>query len=261
MLAPREIPAEYIRWNKLHHAPWGISRNISRVLRRLFRPYYITRFGGPFGVLPNSYTRLFEYPWAIEQGEVRPGMSIIDLGGGASGFPFVLNRLGATVQIVDPSDTTRCSAWLCSQEVIDEMNSALGTSVRLLPKKLGDCDLAPNSFDRVVSISAIEHFDPDDVPSAFDEVWRILRRGGLFILTADLFLDLVPFTSRIENVWGRNYHLGQYCFDRRFELVAGRPGEIYGSPTFSAARILARRDQCLVGGGHVMAQCMVLRKA
>ena len=53
-----------------------------------------------------------------------------------------------------------------------------------------------NKFDVITIISVIEHFNPEDVLTIFDEIYRILKPGGRLIMTclnpkADWFLHLI----------------------------------------------------------------------
>ena len=54
----------------------------------------------------------------------------------------------------------------------------------------------PNTFDVITIISVIEHFNPEDVLTIFDEIYRILKPGGRLIMTclnpkASWFLHLI----------------------------------------------------------------------
>jgi 2-polyprenyl-3-methyl-5-hydroxy-6-metoxy-1,4-benzoquinol methylase len=55
-------------------------------------------------------------------------------------------------------------------------------NIKLFPKKLdGDLKLPPNHFDLVISLAVIEHLE--NPQSMINQVYKTLKKGGLFILT------------------------------------------------------------------------------
>jgi SAM-dependent methyltransferase len=261
MLAPRKLPEEYVRWNKEHHAPYGRDVRGERFIRMLLPQKISAKILGPFSVQPNNDTRRFEYPWAIEVAKIVPGTSAIDLGGGLAGFQFELALLGADVTNVDPGTEAKGVGWPCTPESMELLNSAFGTSVKLVNKTLPEANLASDSYDRVFSISVLEHLREEDFDATIKEVKRVLKVGGLFVLTTDLFLDLAPFTSRVSNEWGINFPVGKLLSDPAFEVVVGDPELVYGSPEFNADKVQSDLFKYMVGGFYpTLAQCLVLKK-
>jgi SAM-dependent methyltransferase len=80
------------------------------------------------------------------------------------------------------------------------------------------------SFDRVLSICAIEHFD--DGPRALDEIARVLKPGGELVMSADA-LTLAKRWPRLYAAHCSRYHVQRtYTHDQLGELLAARGLEV-----------------------------------
>jgi hypothetical protein len=121
--------------------------------------------------------------------------------------------------------------------------------------------LEAQCYDRAFSISVIEHLPMDEVLSVMHSIFACLKPGGLFVLTVDLFLNLLPFTSRRENRYGRNIDIKALIEVAPFEIVHGRPEELYGFPGFDHGSIQAELEEYVIGRYYpALVQCLVLRK-
>lgn len=262
VLATLHMPDQYHEWNRRWLAPQGLDGRTylptsTRMSRRRARAL------GPFVWQPNSSTRSFEYPWAFSCGEVRPGQRLLEIGGALSGFQFVLARTGASVVNVDPlvpygnedsygADPAAFHAWL---------NGLYGTDVVLVATTLDEAALAPASFDTVFCISTIEHLRAEDVATVLREAARVLKPDGRFVLTVDLFLNLVPFTRRTRNDWGENVSVRGLVDASGLELDTGERGELFGFPEFDPEHVLSNLERYAIGVGYPqLAQAFSLRK-
>ncbi|MGH9323445.1 MAG: class I SAM-dependent methyltransferase, partial [Vicinamibacteria bacterium] len=115
-------------------------------------------------------------------------------------------------------------------------------------------------FDIVYSISTIEHIAPGEHQSLMTEIGRVLKPGGRCVLTVDLFLNLAPFTDRVENEFGVNVDVAGLCECSGLALVSGDRAELLGFPEFSAKEVLANLGGTLFGANPSLAQCLVLSK-
>lgn len=216
---------------------------------------------GMFSVQPNNDTRIFEYPWAYDVAKCEKGMKVLDLGGGLAGFQFVLSQEGMQVFNIDPGLHASGKGWRCDDGNISILNKIFSTHVTLINSTIQSANLESNYFDRVFSISVIEHFSERDYVEAIDHIVRVLKPGGLFILTVDLFLDLKPFSSREQNEWGRNFPIGGIVQHSDLELVVGNKKELYGCEEFESDAIMSNLSQYFIGKYYpTLVQCMVLRK-
>jgi len=261
MIARRDWSKKYEPWNSACGAPSGF-----RTRKIVPRPLKLTRLGarlaGPFAFQPNNDTRTVEYPWAFEALQVRRGMRVLDIGGSLAGFQFVLGMEGCEVINVDPGEESRGRGWQVSEEVFAKLNRAFGTNVVLKKCFLQDAQLPDDYFDRVVSISVLEHVPEDDIAAIFAEIRRVLKPGGLVVLTLDLFLNVKPFSEADRNEYGKNIDVRWLVENSGMELIHGEPAELYGFAEFDAAAIKAKQDEYYVGVGYpTMAQTIVLRRA
>jgi SAM-dependent methyltransferase len=215
---------------------------------------------GPFAFQANNDTRQFEYPWAYETLGAKAGMKILEVGGSLSGFQFVLSREGCEVVNVDPADD-RHDYWPLESETLSRLNRRFGTRVTLKQCLIQHADLPAEAFDRVVSISVIEHIGRDNLLTLLEHIRRVLRPGGRFALTLDLFLDLFPFTATSHNKFGTNISVSWLVRQSGLSLVYGERQELYGFKEFDAKRILAQRAMYYVGHRWpTMVQALVLAK-
>lgn len=262
MLARRQIPAEYRVWNKQWGAPFGHpTRTAQRYWGKLLSEDLKTKLAGPFSIQPNSDTREFEYPWAFHAVPLKPDMRVVEVGGGLSGFQFVLSRFCREVVNVDPGLRAKGRGWHCDTESISRLNHLFSASVQLRNCTIQDAQLEEGAYDIVYSLSVMEHLTEDEFWETTEHVWRCLRTGGKFVLTVDLFLNLSPFTQRKSNEFGVNFPAGALSEFRTFALLQGEPCEMYGSSSFDKELIQANLENYYVGRYYpALAQCFVLEK-
>jgi SAM-dependent methyltransferase len=188
-------------------------------------------------------------------------MTAVEIGGGLAGFQFVLARTGLHVINVDPGKEAAGIGWRCDHASMDRLNRAFRTRVVLENSTLEEAALATASTDVVFSISAIEHIPERGLPSLMAEVARILKPGGSVVLTIDLFLDLAPFSDRVENEWGWNIDLRALVESSGLALTFGDESELNGYPSFDSRGVLAKLADLYYGGEYpACAQLLVLGK-
>ncbi len=266
MLLPREIPPAHQKWNRRWRAPHGNAAAQQLVRRRRLEARRIARRApqllGLFALQSNNDIRSAEYPWAFHAVDVRRGMRVVDIGGALSGFQFVLDRCGAHVINVDPSEGGYGGLLPLNDVIFARCNRAFRTEVELRRCTLEQAALPSDSVDVAYSISTIEHIDEDQLPSLMREIARVVRPGGHTVLTIDLFLDLAPFTSRTANRWGRNVDVAALVEASGLELVIGDPSQLVGFEAFDPDAVQQQLADHLVGSGYpVCAQALVLRKS
>ncbi len=262
MLAPRELSEEYQAWNAKWGAPFGYP-GAQKILGRTDLPLvHRARLAGPFAFQANNTTRYFEYPWVFEQMiHVNPA-TIIDVGAGITGFQFILGKLGHRVYCVDPGLAEPDSyGWGSERVSHQDLNAAFHTTVEPVPALLEDATFTDGTVDYVTCISTLEHVSFEGSVNLLRSATDLLKPGGRFIATVDLFLDLVPFTRRLTNKWGENLDLGMlFKTEPRLKLVTGDVSQLYGCEGFAADEIQERCSEFYVGHYPCMAQCFVLEK-
>jgi SAM-dependent methyltransferase len=264
MLAPRTMPPSFAAWNRRHAAPAGRVLRGERILGKLDAG---VRYRGPFAWQENSSTRAFEFPWVHQQVSAEgSSLEVLELGGGVAGLQFVLAGEGHRVTNVDPGVTPPEAVKSGADFSIDasrheRLCKVFKAPVNLVPKTIADAGFDDESFDVVLSVSALEHFTEESFAELYDHLGRVLRPGGLAVFTADVFLDLVPFTSREENRFGRNVDICELLGRCGLRLESGSTDQLLGFPDFDSAAIQRDLAEFLIGDGYpVMSQCFTARR-
>ena len=141
-----------------------------------------------------------EYPWAIVNGDFRPGMTVLDAGCGRGIFQYYLARKGYRVSGCD-IDGFRSRKLLKLHRLAHGLHLApepdLTSRLRRNGRFFGvdvDYHIEPMqhltwpdaTFDRVCSISVLEHIQPQsEQKKAIEELARVLKPGGRMLLTLD----------------------------------------------------------------------------
>ncbi|MGW0520089.1 class I SAM-dependent methyltransferase [Crossiella sp. NPDC003009] len=268
MIGRKDLPAEYLAWNKRWGAPFGHGPARELSLRERFAHPDRASLG-PFAFQHPSLTRCFEYPWAFDTAQPEPGMRVVEVGGGLAGFQFVLAESGCAVTTVDPAATEGTSqwngptyqvSWALTPETHQQLNTTFGTEVRLIGDRLQDCALPDGTFDRVFCLSVLEHVPAKEARGMLERAVALLRPGGLLILTVDLFLDVRPFGVLTGNSWGGNLDLHELLTGLGADLVAGDKRELLGFPEFDFDRVVRLIPELLIGAYPVLSQALALRR-
>lgn len=265
MLAPSTLPGQFAEWNRREGAPFGRVSRGERILGRLGGG---VRRRGAFAWQGNSTTRRFEFPWAYHevtsQGREQ---DILEIGGGLSGLQFVLAREGHHVTNLDPGVTPPESAkhgsdWSIDASQHQALSRALRAPVQLISTSIADAALVDDSFDVVMSVSAIEHFTDDSYDELVRHLARVMRPGGLAIFTLDLFLDIAPFTSAKSNRYGRNFNVCSFLSRSGLRLETGERSQLFGFPEFDTDRVQCDLSSFMMHTAYpVLSQCFTARVA
>jgi SAM-dependent methyltransferase len=260
MLAPSTIPEKFLAWNQSQGAPFGYQRPQCWYLSRLFSASPLQKLRGPFAIQTNSTTRRYEYPWAYYAAELGSHKKIVEIGGGLSGFQFVLSREGHEVVNVDPGMAATGIGWPCDEANIRKLNSWFNSSVILKNTTIDKANLPDDHYDLFFSISVLEHLPEPELQTVMAHAYRCLKPGGRFILTLDLFLNLEPFCKRSSNKYGRNQDVSRMVEISRMKLVKGDRSQLCGYPEFNPEAILANLEEYYIGSYPALSQCIVLEK-
>jgi len=124
-----------------------------------------------------TYSRIWEYPWLwFHLKDLPRNARVLDIGSERSPFPWYLRTQGFDVIV---SDVTG-EHW----DLWKEASRRIGVSPRLRILDSQDLALATASVDVYESISILEHVP--DKAKAIEEAGRVLRPGGLLLLTFDV---------------------------------------------------------------------------
>jgi 2-polyprenyl-3-methyl-5-hydroxy-6-metoxy-1,4-benzoquinol methylase len=204
-------------------------------------------------------SRLWEYPWAITSAELSTGLECADVGCGQSPFTVALRDIyGCSVTPIDP-EYDEMSGNYYAHGVNPDFEARTGLEfVRAGIEKIPAAD---NSYDRVFCISVIEHIPRhSDVVAGIREVARILRPGGLAVVSVDIGLKK-RIVNPLELVWESGLDFaGSACLTMPTErfginVDGANPADVFGM-------VLSKSDGILnteYGGGRSVISSEVAR--
>lgn len=183
-------------FNKLYCLSQGIALN-----------FYYRYWQKKFTI--QNITRQWEYPWAIMNSKIKAGQRVLDAGCGSTPLlPYLFNR-GCLCYGIDNKFSYEIhpfSSWslkmrplvflskvyplylLFNPNPMEGLNNpakVLGMQINYIKASLTNQPFAENSFDRIFCISTLEHLNKDNMLKAASEFKRILKKGGLLIVTLD----------------------------------------------------------------------------
>jgi SAM-dependent methyltransferase len=169
--------------------------------------------------------RVWEYPFVYHHLQShngspsgRPLPRVVDLGSGATFFPFAVARLGWSVIAVDADARAASSVDRAIGRV-----SAGGGAVTSLLADARSIALEEESVDCVYCVSVLEHVPQFE--GVISEVARILRPNGLFVLTFDVDLR-------------GNGELGPAAYGRLSDALRASFSPVYPEKTVHPLRVL-----------------------
>jgi SAM-dependent methyltransferase len=150
------------------------------------------RYGKQWGLDPyRLWSRRWEYPYAAQRlinyaeraGRSESGkLRILDAGSGVTYFPYYICENLPQAQVIC------CDYNPSYRQMFDEINAARGNPpVSFVDAALQDLPFDDRSLDAICCISVLEH--TDNYHEIVDEFVRVLRPGGLLVVTFDLSLD------------------------------------------------------------------------
>lgn len=127
-------------------------------------------------------------PWIEEVGQFRSGQRIVEVGGAYSRLPEYLGaRYELEPWVADDfgmeSDEPMWARWGDPQEL-----PARYPDVTYVFKRIGSfpSELPTHAFDRVFSVSTLEHIPAQSIPLVLKDMHRLLTRGGIELHTIDI---------------------------------------------------------------------------
>lgn len=148
----------------------------------------------------NDIFRNVEDAFVLKFGNFIGSDNCLDIGSGESIIPVLLNtEYGCNVKAIDIN--------IDSLKTQEKYKLLLNSSISLEEQDATKLSYPDNFFDKIVAISAIEHFPNDGDSRSIKEFFRVLKHKGKCLIT-------VPFGNYEENdkTW---YYNG---FERRYDL-------------------------------------------
>jgi len=148
----------------------------------------------------------WDYAWAIVHSQVRKGMMVLDAGAGRGFLQYYLACLGVHVHAVDvipvESKFIRKLTALAAQahlplrtdpmRVTKKLQRRYKTRLDYRLESVSDLSYADHTFDRVFSISVLEHLDDPTLQGGLREMARVLKPQGWLVLTIDYTPSMAP---------------------------------------------------------------------
>lgn len=141
----------------------------------------------------------WDNPWAISNANLKQDMKVLDCGSGRGVLQFYLASKGVEVHAVDISHS-RSRLFKKMQQVLrkinirydpdpyvahGKLNRKYHVNVRFKHESAESLSFPDNFFDRVFCISVIEHMGDGVLKRSIHEIERVLKPGGLLLLTFD----------------------------------------------------------------------------
>ena len=151
-----------------------------------------------------------KYKLLIERADIKDGHNILDLGCGFGGFMQYLleNFPNVTVTGINPS--------AIQSQYVSESLIKYNSRCNLVSKYVGETssdEIAPNSYDRIVSIGALEHFTNFDL--LFKHLENILKPGGKCLHHIIVSVDTIPQFLNAESTLMSDYFPGGHIWPYR----------------------------------------------
>jgi SAM-dependent methyltransferase len=138
-----------------------------------------------------DYTRCVEYPLALQLLQLDSARRVLEIGSSKLFLaPYIAVEYGVEMHATDLDPAVRLQEkWITALgrgDLLERARFVVGE------QDARDLDYEDGTFDRVVSISTIEHIR--DVDQASAEIGRVLAPGGRAVIT-------VPFSAQQREVW------------------------------------------------------------
>lgn len=145
-------------------------------------------------ILPVEYVRCTEFRYVLEHLDVTADQFVLDIGSPKLLSLFLAARIGATVYATDLTDYFFAAYGAYADSVLSQYRERF----RMETQDARALTYASEIFDRVFSISVIEHIPDDGDRVAMQEITRVLKPGGICCLT-------VPWSDRgyVEEFFSR----------------------------------------------------------
>jgi len=203
------------------------------------------RYSMPYLIRPVNYWRALEYRLVVEQAGFRCGDKILDIGSPKLLALYLAKFVGAEVFATDVDDY-----FVAKYRYVRSMEGIAPERLHLCVEDGRSLSFADGCFDKVYSISVLEHIPGQGDTACAREIGRVLSTGGESYIT-------VPFwtTSRDEYV----EHNGVYWAGHSTRDGTGR---VFYQRRYSERDLYERiikpsglrlRKLCFVGE-HVMAR-------
>jgi SAM-dependent methyltransferase len=167
--------------------------------------------------MARKYTyRDWEYWLPFAQGEFKEDDIVLDVGGACSHFLIYLAHYVKQGFLIDNCSTS-AQWWDAWHDDVSKYEAYKSGRVCVIGQNAAELPFKDKFFDKIVSVSALEHFDNADDTLASKEIYRTLKDDGYFLGTVDFHpTDEYPQKQFPENRF--------YTYDSFFNRVVNPAG-------------------------------------
>lgn len=151
--------------------------NITRQELGAFEREYLSLLDPAWHGVTHEF-RDVEYALAWQNVVLDPDDIVLDVGGACSYFAHFVSGFVKEVHLVDNLTFECGKPWL-------ESMGKLNSTVRFVIQDASVLPFPDETFDVVYSFSVLEHFDENDDIKCVQEIYRVLKKGGIFAGTVD----------------------------------------------------------------------------
>ncbi|NJE46776.1 class I SAM-dependent methyltransferase [Thermococcus sp. GR7] len=148
-----------------------------------FEKYY-TVFKAYSDIYSNEYKKRIKTLEPLLLKHMTSRGKVLDLACGVGGFSFLLEDLGFDVVALDSSESMLEKARKFAKDKMSRVEFVKGNAENL--------PFEDNSFEYVIFIDSLVHFEPAELNVVFKETARVLKPGGKFILQFTDLRELLP---------------------------------------------------------------------
>lgn len=185
-------------------AVFGFSKGKELLLRLKLAPRLLLN--------PVSIVRYFEFEFVSSSLNLENSLKVLDISSPYLFGFYESNRFQLEYHYLNPDHRDLTNVILLSSKLRfkGKYTAQLKDAIKL--------DYPENNFDRVVSISVIEHINDDGDTKAMKEIWRVLKPNGLLSLTVPV-KKLFEIEYRDKDEYNLNYEKqeSKYFFQRIYD--------------------------------------------
>lgn len=177
-----------------------------------------SRLGLKFRIKGLNYERCAELPFIADYMKSSFGdkLQYLDIGSGESPFPsYLLKNTNWDITCIDKF------SWVQKQHdhvarVMTDTN--VKDRFHVVERDFLSVELPQESFDVITNISVIEHFEGDADSAAMEASARLLKPGGLYILTTLINEGYYKEFYLKKSIYGESYHDKAVFYQRHYDL-------------------------------------------
>jgi len=161
---------------------------------------------------PVSIVRYFEFDFVNSSLDFQNGNKILDVSSPYLFGFYISNKCQLEYHYTNPDERDLAN--------VNSISTKMIFKGKYIPKSMDALNLffPDNYFDKIISISVIEHIKDDGDSNAVKEFWRTLKPGGLFSFTVPVKkIFEIEYRNRDEYNLDKNDKADKYFFQRIYD--------------------------------------------